>query len=270
MGKQVANAGDRASALAALRPVWWKRDKKRPPGVFDATSAALGQTLGGQKGALWNEIASEAIIAGYPRARQRDRQRKYRSSAAAVTLLVFRTLWYATDICSGRVQRPARERRGHWQRHTYYDLAGLTFEGRQDRAKTEQVARHINVLIGLGWMKPPKDVRHLCEDGSVRSEPMIRELDPDLICRKAGTYGLLLRDRAYASRKAQERITAERRAAGPADAAKRPQGQVGETSSAPPAAEAPASTTDPPVRNAGQGYFDRLAKDLDKRFPSRR
>lgn len=149
-------------------------------------------------------IKKTAIVAGYALARALHRVRAFRSDGAEAALAMTVALLYLADIRTGFVGKP-REGGGPWERYTLRDLAQLAF-GSQSEADVRRASRAIDVLHGWGWMYPTKQVRrHVTDsagnDDGFRSEPAVRRLNFDRICKMVGTSWMLSRDRIEADRK---------------------------------------------------------------------
>lgn len=194
-----------ASGPATLRPhkrVQWRapRGPKKPPQVIGATTAELVRALEQRRGSIWTRIKDLVPIAGYARSCARERVRSFRSDGAASLLAMVVALLHLSDIRSGFVGKPRPYIGGRWQRYKLRDLAQLAYQGQSD-ADLRRAARALSCMVDLGWASPAKQVRQYTEDGTFRSEPAIRMLNFNRICRMAGTTWLLQRDRKHADQK---------------------------------------------------------------------
>ncbi|PPT91434.1 hypothetical protein XthCFBP4691_07710 [Xanthomonas theicola] len=173
---------------------------KRRPGVLAATRDALVRGLEERQGSLWLLIRRGVIVAGYTLTRALHRIRSLRSDGAESLLAMAVALLYLADVRTGFIGRP-RAGGGPWHRYTLADLAQLAY-GAQTPAELRRAQRAIDMMISLGWAWPSKQVRRYDEakDG-FRSEPGVRRLNLDRLCKMTGTTWLLKRDREHADRK---------------------------------------------------------------------
>lgn len=173
-------------------------DHKRRPGVLNATCDGLKLMLEDRQGLFWR-FARSIIVAGYPIARALHRVRALRTDGAAALLAVATVLLYSCDIRTGFVGRP-RPGGGPWHRFTVRDIAQLAF-GSQTPGDLRRVRRALDVLTGLHWLYPTKQVRRHAGENDFRSEPAVRRLNLMRICKMAGSEWLLARDRKHADQK---------------------------------------------------------------------
>lgn len=229
------------------RRVRWHKPAggKRRPGVFDATRAELVRGLEQRQGSLWLRICRIVIVAGYPLAKALHRVRALRSDGADSLLAMAVALLYLADVRTGFVGTP-REGGGPWLRYTIRDLAQLAFHA-QGKAELRRARRALDALVSLGWAFPTKQVRRCVAEDTFRSEPGVRRLNLDRICKMTGTAWLLKRDRMHADA-ARGAVVASLQ-----DVRKRPS-----AGTAPAAAELPGShrerphaTGDPPPGRSG-------------------
>ncbi|HEU0196994.1 MAG TPA: hypothetical protein VFQ88_07220 [Nevskiaceae bacterium] len=164
--------------------------------MLDATRAELVRGLEGHTGGLWARVCHVARVAGYPMAKAGARARRFRSDGAESLLAMVVALLYLADVRTGFLGKP-RDGGGPWHRYTLSGLAQFAF-GAQGEAELRRARRALDVMIGLGWAFPTKQVRRYRGGGEFVSEPGVRRLNLGAICKIAGTLWLLRRDRAYA------------------------------------------------------------------------
>lgn len=188
----------RATAPKTHKAVRWRTPSggKRRPGVIDATRAQLVRALEHRSGSVWLRVGRLAPIAGYAIARALDRVRAWRSDGVASVLAMAVALLYLADVRTGFVGKP-RPGGGPWQRYTLPDLAQLAYGG-QTEADIRRARRAIDVLTGLGWVFPTRQVRRYVGENEYRSEPAVRRLNLSRLCEMVGTSWLLKRDRQHA------------------------------------------------------------------------
>lgn len=225
---------------------------RRRPGVIAATRAELTLSISQRSGRLWSIVSRYAVVAGYPAARAQQRIRALRSDGAAALAAVAACLLTSADVRSGFVGRP-RKGGGHWERYKLTDIAQFAL-GAQDDTALRQTRRALDVMTGLGWCWPTRQVRRHIGDGEFRSEPGVRRLNLDRLCKLAGTTWLLSRDRQHADRTKGERAGVPL-AAGPAG-----HGEVDLPSGARPR---PPSTAAPPATVAR--YIDDILTTISGR-----
>lgn len=260
-----------ASAGRAHKRVRWRvpAGKKRP-GVLDATRAELVRALEHRQGSVWMRVRTAAPIAGYPLARALDRLRALRRDGAESLLAMVVALLYLADVRTGFIGRP-RPERGPWQRYTLADLAQLAYGG-QDEADQRRARRALDVMIGLGWAFPTRQVRrHVGTAGAEGfvSEPAVRRLNLARLCEMTGTTWLLKRDRAHADRTKGDGTASLHAARQRRQDAPRAASAGGPAPS--PARTAPPATGDPPraqgavaLHEAALGHIARIRKLLDR------
>lgn len=184
--------------------VRWRKPSgsKKRPGVIGATTAELVQCLEHRRGIAWFRICRQIVVAGYNIERAHERERALRRDGAESLLAMSVALLYLADIRTGFLGKP-NPAGGKWSRYTLADLAQLAF-GSQGEADVRRARRTLDMMIGLGWAFPTKQVkRHSVDANGVavyRSEPAVRRLNLSLICHMLGTSFQLARDRAHADR----------------------------------------------------------------------
>lgn len=234
-----------AAGRAHKRVRWRVPPGKKRPGVLDALRAELVRALEHRQGSVWLRVRTAAPIAGYPIARALDRLRALRRDGAESVLAMIVALIYLADVRTGFIGKP-RPERGPWQRYALPDLAQLAY-GAQTEADVRRARRALDVLIGLGWAFPTRQVRRHVGTGGAEafvSEPAVRRINFGRLCEMTGTTWLLKRDRAHADRTKGDGLASLQQARQRRDAAPLSRGA---DSGGPPAARAtPPPTGDPP------------------------
>lgn len=190
--------------LSRHKRVRWRipTGKKRPD-VLQATAHQLVRCLEHRSGIAWFRICRDVLVAGYAISRAGERVRALRSDGAESLLAMSVALLYLSDIRTGYVGKPPLGGAGKWHRYSLADLAQLAF-GAQAEADIRRARRAIDMMIGLGWAFPTKQVRRHSVDAQgadlYRSEPAVRRLNLTKLCGIMGTQFLLARDRANADR----------------------------------------------------------------------
>lgn len=251
-----------ASAGRPHKRVRWRVPAgKRRPGVLDATRGELVRALEHRQGSVWLRVRTAAPIAGYPIARALDRLRALRSDGAESLLAMAVALLYCADVRTGFIGRP-RPGGGPWQRYTLADLAQLAY-GAQTDADQRRARRALDVMIGLGWAYPTRQVRRYVGTAGAEafvSEPAVRRLNLSRLCEMTGTSWLLQRDRAHADRTKGDGLASLQQARQRRDTAPLP---CGADSGGPPAARAtPPPTGDPPRQPVARDTALRHINDI--------
>ncbi|CAD7748278.1 hypothetical protein LMG31885_45560 (plasmid) [Xanthomonas hydrangeae] len=160
------------------------------------------QCFENRRGIAWFRICRHIIVAGYNIKRAHERARALRRDGAESLLAMSVALLYLADIRTGFLGKP-NPVGGKWSRYTLTDLAQLAF-GSQTEADVRRARRAIDMMIGLGWAFPTKQVRRHSLDAAgkavYRSEPAVRRLNLSRLCQMLGTSFQLARDRAHADR----------------------------------------------------------------------
>lgn len=180
------------------RRVRWHKPPGKRPGVIGMTTAYLVAALERREGDLWQKVGRLAIVAGYARDRQLQRDRALRSDGAASLLAMLAAVLGAADVRSGFVGKPRREG-GHWRRYTLADLCQLAYNS-QDEATLRRGLRALNVMAHLGWLATAQ-VRQLRAEG-FRSEPGVRHVNWNKLAGDCHTADQLKSDRIKADRAA--------------------------------------------------------------------
>ncbi|WP_069106979.1 hypothetical protein [Xylella fastidiosa] len=185
----------------AHKRVKWRRPSgKRRPGVIEATTGQLIKSIEQRYGSLWLILGKAAIIAAYPFARAFDRIRTLRSDGAESLLALAVLLMNLVDVRTGFIGKP-NPVGGRWHRYTLADIAQLAY-GSQKAADIARARRSLKIMIALGWAEPTKQVRrYACDEmgtAMFTSEPGVRRLNLDKLCKMTGTGWLLKRDRKHA------------------------------------------------------------------------
>ena len=143
------------------------------------------------------------------------------------------------------------------------DLSAMTVWTEVSEADVRRARRALDVLIGLGWAFPTRQVRrHVGTAGAeaFASEPAVRRINFGRLCEMTGTTWLLKRDRAHADRTKGDGLASLQQARQRRDTAPLP---CGADSGGPPAARAtPPPTGDPPRQPVARDTALRHINDI--------
>ena len=259
-GQARAERADRALRVARRRVRWERPPGQKRPDCLVATINALSKAVDRRGGPIWEYLAMKAPVyvagGGNPKARRKRaiayRQRAFRSDGASSFLAMVSAMLFGCDIRTGLLGKP-RPEGGPWRRYGVKDLCRFAFGGLvADEVNLRRGERALRVASVVGFLKDTKQQPKLdLAKDKFTSDPALRWLNLDALCRVCGTLWLLKRDRLHADQRHGRRqhgidAAEQRNETAPAMGAATPSPTPADAPAGPP--ERPNGTADPPPR----------------------